>query len=470
MKPAFALVLTALLLGGCVPARQPAPTAAQVEPPSAWRVGLAGEVAVDPSWWALFGDPALGALERRALAANSDLAIAVARVQEARANERLARAQLFPTLDAGLGATRSRSLGALGSPVEATGVQPLFQASYEVDLFGRVASQTAAARQATLASAAQRDAVALSLVSAVASGYITLRALDARRDVLASTIAARAEALRLARSRARAGDTSDLEYRQAQAEYEGTAQLLPAADLAISRQENALSVLLGDAPRGIERGSRLEELRPPPVPAGLPADVLRRRPDVAQAEYSLAASDRSLDAARAQFLPAVRLTGSTGLTLSTALTDPVGVWSLGASILAPLFEGGRLTANVEGAAARRDQAAFAYRRTALTAFREVEDALAAVSRLSLQRDHLEAQRVAAAETLRHATNRYRAGYASYLEQLDAQRGLLGVDLSLVQLRADQLNALVALYQAMGGGWMGPPDVTSAFPTHGDGRR
>ena len=171
----------------------------------------------------------------------------------------------------------------------------------------------------------------------------------------------------------------------------------------------------------------------------------------------MAASDSSLAAARAQYLPSVRLTGSAGLTLSSALADPVSIWSLGASVLAPLFEGGRLRANVEGAAARRDQAAFAYQRAALTAFREVEDTLAAVDRLAAQRVRLEAQRVALAEALRHATNRYRAGYATYLEQLDAQRALLNSELSLVQLRTDQVNALIALYQAMGGGWgLGQP--------------
>ena len=240
--------------------------------------------------------------------------------------------------------------------------------------------------------------------------------------------------------------------RQAEAEYRATTQILPQVQLAIARQENALSTLTGVTPRAIPRGRPLSALAPPGVPAGLPSDLLRRRPDIAQAEYSLAATDASLAAARAQFLPSLRLTGSAGLTLSTALADPVSIWSIGASILAPLFQGGRLTANVEGAAARRDQAAFTYQRTALTAFREVEDNLAAVDRLAAQRRELEAQRTATAEALRHATNRYRAGYATYLEQLDAQRTLLNVDLTLVQLRADQINSVIALYQAMGGGW------------------
>lgn len=447
------LPLVALALVASCAAPNPAvPGAASVTPPLAWRTSLPEGAPLEADWWARFGDPVLSRLVETARANNVDIAVAAARVAEARANERIARAQLFPTLDGGAGVTRSRSVSALGQPIETTAAQPIFQAAYEVDLFGRIGNQIDAARQSTAATAAARDAAALSVAAATASGYITLRGLDARRRVVVDTIASRAEALRLARSRASVGYTSELELRQAEAEYEGTAQILPQVDLAIRRQENALSLLLGDVPRAIERGASIDRLAMPPVPAGLPSDLLRRRPDIAQAEYTLAAVDATLQAARAQFLPTLRLTGSTGLTLSSALANPITIWSLGASVLAPLFEGGRLRGQVDAAAARRDQAAFGYRRTALTAFREVEDALAAVDRLAAQERELARQRVAVAEALRHASNRYRAGYASYLEQLDAQRALLNVDLSLVQIEVDRLNASVALYQAMGGGW------------------
>ncbi|HEY4555359.1 MAG TPA: efflux transporter outer membrane subunit, partial [Lysobacter sp.] len=278
------------------------------------------------------------------------------------------------------------------------------------------------------------------------------RGLDARLEVVQATIASRAQALRIARSRARVGYTSQLELRQAEAEYEAAAQILPQVRLAIARQEDALALLTGSAPRAIRRGAALDAIAMPPVPAMLPSDPLRRRPDVAQAEWSLAATDANLAAARAQFLPQLRLSASAGALASSALGDTVAIWSVGGSILAPLFNGGRLQAQVDAAAARRDQAAFAYRRTVLTAFREVEDALAATVRLAEQRARLDAQRRALADALRHATNRYEAGYTSYLEQLDAQRALLTADLGLVQLRADELNARVALYQAMGGGW------------------
>lgn len=259
-------------------------------------------------------------------------------------------------------------------------MQPLFQAAYEVDLFGRIGSQIDAARASSLASEATQEATTLSVTAATGSGYLILRGLDARRIVVEETSAARAQALRLAQSRARVGYTSLLELRQAEAEYQATAHILPQVELAIRRQENALSTLVGEAPRNIVRGTALDQLQLPAAPVGLPADLLRRRPDLAQAETTLAATNASLAVARAQFLPSLRLSGAAGLTLSSALDDPITIWSLGASVLAPLFAGGRLEANVEGAAAWRDQAAFAYRRTALIAFREVEDSLAAVDR------------------------------------------------------------------------------------------
>jgi outer membrane protein TolC len=297
-----------------------------------------------------------------------------------------------------------------------------------------------------------RDTVRLAIASGVASNYIALRALDQRLAVAQQTLTARTEALRIARRRAEAGYTSNLELHQAEAEYRATQQLVPAAQLAISRQENALSLLLGENPGAIPRGAPLDRLTPPPIPDGLPADLLRRRPDLFQAEQTLVAADRSLDSARAAMLPNIALTGSAGVVLSTKLADPIGVFSIGASILSPIFDGGRLRAQSDAATARRDQAASAYRRTALVAFQEVDNALAGVQRSGEQAAALGLQVDALAAALRNATNRYRAGYTSYIDQLDAQRGLLTAELALVQARADRLTAYAQLYQAMGGGW------------------
>jgi outer membrane protein, multidrug efflux system len=448
----LAVGAASVLVSACTVPDTPPPVGAAVVPPTTWRTDAGATATVAPDWWRALGDPVLDTLVQRALANNPDIGVAVGRVREARAQETLARAQLLPTLDLGVTGSHGRSLTALGTASESTVAQPVFQAAYEVDLFGRIAGQIEAARASAEANEAARDSVRLSVAAAAASGYVTLRGLDARLAIVRETVAARAEALRIARDRAEIGYTSQLELRQAEAEYRAATQILPQAQLAIARQENALSLLVGDSPRDIARGVPLDALQRPAVPDGLPSDLLRRRPDIVQAERTLAASDASLAVARAQFLPQLRLSASAGAVASSAIGDPVGIWSLGGSILAPLFQGGRLRAGVESAAGRRDQAAFGYQRTVLTAFREVEDNLAAVVRLSQQRTEIEQQRDALSEALRHATNRYQAGYSSYLEQLDAQRNLLSAELTLVQLEADQLNALIALHQAVGGGW------------------
>jgi len=439
-------------LAGCIGPRPAPPAGVAVVPPPAWRTALGPGAPIRADWWNAFGDPVLAGLVARALANSPDLGSAAARVEEARAAVRLARAQQAPLVSAGVPLTDGQTVSPLGRPSDAIGAQPLVQASYDLDLFGRLRQASAAARAQALASEGARDTVRLAIASGVATGYITLRSLDQRLRVARDTLAARAEALRIARRRATTGYTSNLELRQAEGEYHAAEQLVPQAELLVTRQENALSVLIGDAPGPIARGLPIDRLLAPAIPDGLPADLLRRRPDLFQAEQTLVSTDRSLDSARAAMLPGVSLTGSAGVVLSTALANPIGVFSVGGSILSPIFDAGRLRAQADAAAARRDAAAFAYRRTALTAFREVDDSLAGVLRSGQQATALAAQRAALAGALRNASNRYRAGYSSYIDQLDAQRGLLTAELTLIQAQADRLNAYVTLYQALGGGW------------------
>ncbi|MDO9367559.1 MAG: efflux transporter outer membrane subunit [Sphingopyxis sp.] len=445
-------VALAVALAGCAGPHVATTAVAPVAPAAAWRTDAGPAAALQHDWWRSFGDRALTALVDRALVDNSDIGVTAARVREARANVALARAQTLPAIDAALGAGRSRSVSAFGQPSEQNFAQPQLQIAYEVDLFGRLADQKSAARDSYFASEAARDSVRLSVAAAVAANYVTLRSLDARLDIARATVSARSESLRIAKSRVGSGYSPKLELEQAQAEYDATAQIVPQIELAIARTEDALSLLVGDTPQAVTRGETLDRLAVPLVPDGLPSDLLRRRPDVAQAEYQLAATDKNLAAARKRFLPQLRLTSTAGAAFSSLLNDPISIWSIGGSILAPIFQGGRLTAQADAAAAQRDQAAFVYRRTALTAFREVEDALAAVRLIDRQILFAQSQRDALAEGLRLATNRYREGYSPYLEQLDAQRGLLGAELSLVQLRADALAARIQLFQAMGGGW------------------
>jgi NodT family efflux transporter outer membrane factor (OMF) lipoprotein len=420
--------------------------------PAAWRDASTTTEAITAEWWQSFGDPVLSQVVERALANNVDIAIAAARVEEARAQFSAARGQSLPSVEGVVAAKRERFLNAFGQATSQTAEQGLIQASYDLDLFGRLRNATEAARASLLATQASQDNVKLAVASSAAAGYIGLRALDARLTVVRDTVAARSDSLRIAQRRSQQGYATRLELEQAEAEYHATAQLIPSLELAITRQENGLSVLLGENPRALERGVALSALTIPSVPTMLPADLLRRRPDLAQAEQQIVAADRSLDSARAAFLPSIRLGASGGYVDSTLIQDPVGIFSIGGSILAPLFEGGRLRAQADTAAARRDQAAYFYRRVALNSFREVEDALAAVQRTSEQELALRQQRDALARALVQATNRYRAGYSSYLEQLDSQRGLLSADLSLVQANSDRLSAAVSLFQALGGGW------------------
>jgi NodT family efflux transporter outer membrane factor (OMF) lipoprotein len=450
----LAFLLAAVLLAACASQKQQAPTQHPVPVPDNGRTGVSPRAPVREDWWTGFGDPVLTRLVELALAYNRDIAAAAGRVQEARAQEALARSQEFPSLNFASNTSRSRTYNALGQLSTTTTNQRVFQAAYEVDLFGRIAEQVQAAHAGTQASEAARDAAALSVAAATASGYITLRALDSRLAILERTVVSRREAMRVARERADAGYTSDLERRQAEAEYEGTVQQVPQVQLAIERQEHALALLTGSSPAAVARGLALEQLHAPPAPDSLPSAVVRARPDVAQAERTLAGADASLAAARAQFLPTLQLSASAG-TLAVTHLPQAAIWSLGASVLAPIFNGGRIEAQVETAEARRVQAVAAYERAVLTAFREVEDNLSVVARTREQRLHLEAQRAALADALFHAGRRYRAGYSPYLEQLDAQRGVLNAELAVVQARADELNGLVALSQAVGGGWVAP---------------
>lgn len=432
------------------PRTAPPPTAA-VTPPNDWRASAAvSQDAAAADWWKAFGDPHLSDLVAAALAYNADLGAAEARVREAEAQSRLAGAALLPSVTASAGVQKQRELSAFGRPETLLAVQPQVQVAYEVDLWGRLRAADAAGRASLQASRDARDAARLSVSAAVARSYVALLSLDAQLATARATLTSRQEAAVRARRRAQEGVTSDLELRQAEGELEAAAQRVPALELAIRRQEDALALLAGRTSQAIPRGTLAGLVIPQPG-APLPSSLLNRRPDIAQAEATLAASDANLAAARAAFLPQVRLSGAGGV-LSVRNVDTLTIWTLGASALAPIFDGGRLRAQSDAATARRDQAAFAYRKAVLTAFSEVESALEGTGRLAEQEAAAVRQRAAAASALDHARKRYQAGYVSYLEELDAQRGLLATDLALSQVREARLQNAVALYQALGGGW------------------
>ncbi|WP_312516076.1 efflux transporter outer membrane subunit [Stutzerimonas nitrititolerans] len=450
--PAWLMPLLLASLAGCMPPHQPPPTEAAFTPPATWRAEGVRASEVSAHWWQSFGDEQLTALVEAALAHNSDVLIAASRVEQAREQIRLSHAALLPNLDAVLGAQRTREFSVLGI-THTTVVQPSLQLSYEVDIWGRLRRLREATTLQYQASEAERDAVRLAVASTTARAYVSLLSLDRQLHVTRETLESRRQALRVADDRASLGYTSQLELTQAQSEYEATAQLLPQLQQAIREQEHAVRLLSGALPGAVQRGAGLLAIEPPAVPGVLPSELLRRRPDIHQAELLLAASDLNLQAQRDRFLPQVQVSASLGrLFVNSRDYDPVRVWDIGASVLAPIFDAGHLEAGVNIAVAQRDQAAFAYRAAALEAFSEVENSLSAEGNLRQQIERIEARRAVLERSLTLAEDRYRAGYSSYLETLDAQRNLFNTELTAVQLRERQLNALIDLYQVLGGGW------------------
>ena len=441
------------LLAGCAGPRPRLPTDATVVPPPAWRgtaSGLAGELS--PTWWEAFGDPGLTGIVAAALANNDDIKIAAARVAQLVAQSELARAQRLPNVNGAIDLQRSRSVSPFLTPELQTVHEPLVTLSYDADLFGRLRLASDAVRAQLLATRAAQADVRLLVAATAARLWFTLRALDARLDTLRATLVARQETLHLLQRQVAAGYAARLDLTQAEADLWSTEQQIPGTELAIRRTEDGLSLLLGRNPGDIERGASRLQPAQPAVPATLPSVLLRRRPDIVEAEGLLVAADRELDASRAAFMPDVQLSASLGRVSSTLLNNPINVFMLGASVLAPIFDAGRLKAQEDASAALRDQAAFAYRKAVLNAFAEVEDSLAATQRLRQQLDALLAQEQALRRSFQIASERYRAGYSPFLDQLDAQRNLLSVQLAIAQARADHLSAYVTLFQALGGGW------------------
>ena len=447
-----AALLVGSLLSSCATA--PAPINVAVPVPTAW-LGASGALPIERNWWRGFGDPVLEHLIDEAIKRNLDLRQASERLAEARALSSAQHSAALPSLDLAAGSTRSRSISDVsGRPYLATGHQSQFQAAYELDLWGRVAALSTATDAGAEAARTARDATALSVAANVASSYFNLRLIDAQLELARRTLASREQSLALARSRHERGYASALESAQAEAELRATAQAIPQWELAAQRLERVLNVLLARVPGPVDRGAPLLSLTARGVPdAGVPSELLRRRPDIISAEFQVAAADAQLAAARAQMLPSLRLSAVLGTVGSSALrNDPIGIWSLGGSVLAPIFNGGRLQSLAMASASRREQALIAYERAVLASFAEVESQLAAFKFHREQLQHAEAQQLAVEGALHIAGRRYREGYASYLDELLAQRNLFSVEQQVLHLRTDLLLTEVGIYRALGGGW------------------
>ena len=460
----LAMACAAALVGCSVPPLSTAPEAARPAMPAQW--GGAGQepaAAVQASWWQAFGDPLLTRWVELAQSRNNDVLLALSRVDEARANLDVAGAAGLPQLSATAGASTGRSLGARGL-AHTRSVQPGLQASWEPDLWGRIAHQEKAAALRLQASEADRDAVALAVAATTAQAYVGLRSLQSQLAVAQATVRSREQALRLADEQARVGYTSQLQLTQAQAELQAVQQAVEQLELSLARQRTALLLLAGgegDEQAAVLMAQTAQQSSqpatlgaPPPAPAaGLPSALLQRRPDIARAQLQLAAADESLAVQRTAFLPQVSLTASAGSLLVNAMQyHPATVWALGGSVLAPLFTGGRLQGQFDAVTAQRDQAAYAYRGVVIKALADVENALVGTQRLQSQWQHASEREAVLQRSLGFAKDRYEAGYASYLEELDAQRNLFQAQQDVIRLRQSQLENAIALYQALGGGW------------------
>jgi multidrug efflux system outer membrane protein len=429
--------------------------AAEASAPPAEHLSLA-----DQKWWELFQDEQLQELIRTALRQNFDVRIAAARVGEARAQVAITRADQFPQVDASAAAERQRvaaspapfPLGAFQNSVFQLGAS----ASWEVDFWGRFRRATEAARATLAATEWGRRAVVTSLVAQVAAAYFELRANDLNLDISRQTLVSRQESLRLTQVRAVGGAASELDVRQAEQLVFGASAVIVDLQRQAEQQENLISILQGNNPGAVLRGKALTDQSVlPEVPTGVPSALLERRPDIVQAEQTLIAANANIGVARANYFPAVSLTGSGGFqsaALSSLVTGPAVFFTVGASLLQPVFTAGRTRSQVELAEARRDEALLGYQQTILQSLRDVSDALIAYRRNREFRDQQQLLTRSAGDALRLTTVRYQGGASSYLEVLDADTRLFAAQLVLAQAQANELLALVQIYRALGGGW------------------
>jgi len=483
-------ILTAALFAGCALGpnyRRPA-----VDSPASFRDQKeqpTTESLADLAWWKVFRDPVLQSLIREGLKNNYDLRIAITRIEQARAQQTQARSQFFPQLGYSAGAERARGPGQripasstsptvmeLDTPGGSTTltvpgvntpqtdirgrtsnsfrVQGSF--SWELDVWGRIRRSNEAALARYLATEEARRGVIQTLVSEIAQTYFQLLEVDAELAIAKEAKVSFGQSLDLFTKQQSGGIASDLEVARASAAMASAAAAIPEIEQQIRTIENRLSFLLGRNPGPIKRGiSLLAQKTPPRVPAGIPADLLTRRPDIRQAEQQVVAANAEVGLAITNFLPVVDLTAAAGAVspvLNEITTGKWTTWSLGSAINGPLFKGGLLVGQYKEAKARWEETVLTYDRTALNAFGEVSNALIARQKSAESRSQREQQVAALRKSVQLATDRYTIGISTYYEILEAQQQLFPAEQALVQTRLDQLLSVVDLYRALGGGW------------------
>jgi NodT family efflux transporter outer membrane factor (OMF) lipoprotein len=468
MKYRSLLVLIAGLCAGCavgpIYKRPTTAVPATFRAPEPLPPDQAASLA-DLKWFDVFKDDKLQALVRTALVQNYDLRDAVLRVEQARASLGITRSNQYPNFGAG-GSVEINRLSRDGVTRVPPSVLPsqnrnfgsaaLELLSFELDIWGRLRRATEAARANLLGAEENRKAVVTTLVGDVATAYLTLRELDYELEISKRTLQTREESLGLTRSRQRGGVSTLLDLRQAEQLVDTAAQFIPGIEQQIEQTENRITLLLGQNPGDVVRGSSLTaQGLPPDVPPGLPSALLERRPDIRAAEQDLIAANAEIGVAKAAYFPQLSLSGLLGgqsTQLSSLFSGPHSTWSLVPQVTQPVFTAGRLKSNVRLAQAGRERALVQYQKTIQTAFTEVSDSLIAHQRVRESRERQEALVAALQDRLRLAYVRYRGGVDTQLNALDADRDLFQAELALSQIRLDELLTVVQLYKALGGGW------------------
>jgi len=451
-----------LVLTGCMTVgpdyKRPA-----IETPTAWRFEeKEAQDLANKAWWEQFNDPVLNRLVATALEENKDLLIATAQIEEFFGRYFSTRGDQFPSAGGNADAFRQRlSEKNTVQPVDGRNnpfnfYEAFLGASWEIDFWGKFRRATEAARAELLGTEEARRTVVLTLVSAVAAAYVEIRALDKQLGITQRTADSRKDTLDLFQMRFQNGIISEVDLSQAESEYEDALARIPDIERAIGQTENALSVLLGRNPGAIPRGLTIDELVLPAVPAGVPSELLERRPDIRQAEQLLIAANARIGVAKSLYFPTISLTGAFGTastSLSNLFTAGSRAWDFGVPLSVPLFTAGRIGGEVKAAEAGQQLAVYSYQQTIQNAFREVEDALIDRGKSSQRLEALSRQLKALRNYARLAWMRYDEGYTSYLEVLDADRSLFNVELSYTAGQNVLFRSLINIYKAMGGGWI-----------------
>jgi NodT family efflux transporter outer membrane factor (OMF) lipoprotein len=448
------LLATACALAGC--SMVPAYERPSVPTQGAWGAQPGAQtaaVAVSPDWWQHFETPELDQLMAEALAANQDIAAAVARIDQARANTRIAGAPLLPSVEA-TGSTSGTLSHNRQRTITGSSGTALLTASYEVDLWGKNAAGLEAAKHALSASAFDKEALALVVQSEVASTYFDAVSLRQRLAIAHENLTAAQQVLKLVQIQMAQGAATALDLAQQRTAVATFEAEIPTLEQQLEADQTSLAILLGRAPGGtaVER-DKLDALTLPAIAAGQPADLLGRRPDIAEAEANLKAANANIGVARAAFYPSLTLSASAAISgLATSGTSTAA--SIAAGLVAPIFEGGQLEGELDLTKARKQELVATYRQTVLTSFKEVEDALSTVETSAARVKSLQTAADQAREAFRLAQLSYSAGASDFLTVLDAQRTLLDNEDSLVQAERDRFTAAASLFKALGGGWAG----------------